>query len=295
MSLKALFVTNVFRCLSCLPLSFARACGVLCGQAMLLSKSRGVKVTTRNIERCFPDLSASEQRMLIKKSVCETAKLVFEVPIIWGSNEAKLRYSIKAIHGEQYVRDALLVGKGLIILAPHHGNWEVLGRHLVSYAPVTNLYQPPKQAYLEGIIKKGRERSGANVVPTTTRGIAKLMASLRKGHISGILPDQVPDQGRGEFASFFGQQAYTMSLLHGLIQRTECRVVVGIALRVNTGFELHFSPADEGIYSVDKQSSIAALNRSVEHCVNIDRSQYQWEYKRFRRQPKGSEHFYRCC
>lgn len=53
-----------------------------------------------------------------------------------------------------------------------------------------------------------------------------------------------------------------------------------------------FAKPDEGIYAADEQQSAAALNRSVETCVNHCPAQYQWEYKRFRKQPKGAKKIY---
>jgi KDO2-lipid IV(A) lauroyltransferase len=84
---------------------------------------------------------------------------------------------------------------------------------------------------------------------------------------------------------FFGQPALTMTLVHSLIQRTGCTVVSAFAERVPAGFKLVILPADEGIYRDTAVESVTALNRSVEQCVRRVPSQYQWEYKRFRRLP----------
>ena len=58
------------------------------------------------------------------------------------------------------------------------------------------------------------------------------------------------------------------------------------------GFELVFRPADPDIYSDDLETSVAAMNRSIEHCVRDRPEQYQWEYKRFKDYRVGSKSTY---
>jgi KDO2-lipid IV(A) lauroyltransferase len=61
-----------------------------------------------------------------------------------------------------------------------------------------------------------------------------------------------------------------------------------VALRLpGGGFKLVFTEADDAIYADDLQQSLAGLNRSIEAVVRVAPEQYQWEYKRFKRQPPG--------
>ena len=194
---------------------------------------------------------------------------------------------------EALPRSVLESGKGLLILAPHLGNWEVLGLHLSSLGKVTNLYQPPKLAAFDTLIRSSREKSGATLVPTTTKGVAALLKNLRNGGIAGILPDQNPnDENSGHFAPFFGQPAFTMVLIHRLIQKTGCRAVFAFAKRIPGGFELVYREPPEEIYSDDMEAALAALNKGTEALVTEAPEQYQWEYKRFKIKPEGSEELY---
>ena len=49
--------------------------------------------------------------------------------------------------------------------------------------------------------------------------------------------------------------------------------------------------ADQGIYSEDVSISLSALNSTVEQHVLSAIEQYQWEYKRFRKQADGSKFY----
>lgn len=290
--LKTKLVEATVAVLGSLPLSVARGMGAGFAKLCLLFNDRNSRVTARNIALCFPQLSKQEQRALVRASMLQTGRLAFEIFSVWRSNEQWRNKRTLAVYGLDKLHAALDEGKGVIVLAPHIGNWEVLGASLPTIAPATCMYQPPKQTYLERVIVRSRENTGMTLVPTNAKGVAKLLKALKSGEMVGILPDQCPDMG-GEFADFFGHPAYTMTLLHGLIQRTQCKVVTGLAKRVNGGFEIHYLDPDPAIYDPDLATSLTGLNSCVETCVDLCPEQYQWEYKRFRKTPPSGEKFYK--
>lgn len=78
-----------------------------------------------------------------------------------------------------------------------------------------------------------------------------------------------------------------MTLLPKLAARTNARVLFAYAQRLERGqgFKVVFFPADSDINHHDAVVAATALNRSVEQCVLAAPTQYQWEYKRFRKRP----------
>lgn len=274
-----------------MPLGTARLLGAWLGRLAYTLNTREARITRINLAAVNPEIKPKSLEQAIKNSLAETGKLAFEMNIIWQRDKNYLDKKIIKVHNEHLIKAIIESGQGLIILAPHMGNWEVLGKLLPKYGPVTNLYKPPKKKALEEFVKRSREQSGAQLVPTNTRGVATLLKRLKAGGISGILPDQVPDKGSGEFAPFFGIPTYTMTLIHGLLNRTQSQALVGIAKRVPNGFDIHFLEPDPGIYSEDKATSLAGLNKSVELAIELAPDQYQWEYKRFKRQAKETSKF----
>lgn len=290
---KSTLAVTALRLVGRLPLTSARRLGALMGALAYRFNSRGAKITRENLALCLPHLSAPEREQMACASLAETGKVATEVCVIWRNNDVPVQHYIRRIEGEELARQPLADGKGLLILAPHLGNWEVLGLHLASLGSVTNLYQPPKLAGLDEVIRKGREKSGAQLVPTNAKGVAALLKNLKSNGICGILPDQNPnDDSSGGFAPFFGHPAFTMTLVHKLIQRTGCVAVFAFAKRVDDGFELIYRAAPEGIYSDDQPTSLAALNLGVEKLVMEAPEQYQWEYKRFKKVAQGGERRY---
>lgn len=284
--MKNWLVPFIFKFLGQLPLRVSRALGSLMGLGLWYTDSRAARITQENLRLCWPALSEAERRRMARKSLKETSKTAAEAGAIWCRSSKWLQRHICATEGEELMRNKLARGKGLLVLAPHLGNWEVVAPFLSGFGPLTALYQPPKSPALDKLILQGRTKENINMAPTNRRGVTQLLKALRRGEIVGILPDQVPDPGSGaEVAPFFGQPALSMTLVHSLIQRTGCEVVSVFAQRVRGGFRLVTMNVDASIYSQDAKESAAGLNASVEACVKRAPSQYQWEYKRFRRVP----------
>ena len=285
-AVKAGLIKFYLRLCSWLPLSGARAVGRGIGQLSWLLGGRNRKVTERNIQLAFPELAAGEQKALARRSLVATSELAAEMGHVWLRSWDYVQGLMLRVHGAEQISEALAGGRGVIILAPHLGNWEVIGLHLATLGSTVSLYEPPKIKALGPMIEASRQRSGATLVPTDARGLARLLKSVKGGHISGILPDQAPaDINSGENSPFMGRPAFTGTLASNMIRRTGALAVFGFARRVPGGFELHYLPAEDALYDEDTATSLAALNRGVEACVRHCVEQYQWEYKRFRVRP----------
>ncbi|WP_439134426.1 lysophospholipid acyltransferase family protein [Pseudomaricurvus sp.] len=272
---------------ACLPLWLSRSLGTGAGWISYGCRNSLYRVTRENLELCFPAMDEAERNRLIRASLIETGKLMFETGAVWVRDLSWTASKIQTVHDRSILDDALAQGKGVVLLAPHLGNWEVLGLYLSEVPGAMFMYQPPEIAELERIIREGREKAGATLAPTNRRGVLAILKAMKQGGFTGILPDQVPDAAGGEFAPFFGVPALTMTLVNSLRERSGCTVIAAYAERVRGGFEIHFKSADDGVYSEDTVAALTGLNKTVENCVNDIPAQYQWEYKRFRKQPQG--------
>ena len=157
---------------------------------------------------------------------------------------------------------------------------------------MTALYHPPRQPYMQKVMRKVRGRYGNHMVPTTRSGLKQLYQTLNSGETAVILPDQVP--ATGQFAPFFGHPALTDVLASRLLRKTGAKAL-GIAMvRNDEGlFEVHVLAPDPSIYETNEITSIRAVNDLMQTCAEIAPAQYQWEYKRFRERPTGSAKIYR--
>ncbi|HTQ98867.1 MAG TPA: lysophospholipid acyltransferase family protein [Candidatus Acidoferrum sp.] len=278
------------RMLALLPLGWARALGKGCGWLCWVLNTRMAQTTQTNLALCFPTMTQTERERLAKASLSNTVQAIFEAGAVWLWPAAKTLALVTEVEGLGLLQTKLAMGKGVIVLGPHVGNWEVIGLYLgvCGCGPSSQLYQAPRAAPRVGkIIYDARSRSGAHMVNTDAKGVAELLKTLRRGEIVGILPDQVPPDSGGEFAPFFGHPALTMTLLNRLQQKTGAQVVMGYVQRIAGGFRIVFREPAEGILSDDLAVALAAMNKTVEMAAVAVPEQYQWEYKRFKRQPDG--------
>ncbi|GHC33741.1 lysophospholipid acyltransferase family protein [Aidingimonas halophila] len=259
----------------------------LIGPLIRRFSKRERKVTDINLGEVYPDLDTQARQRLSRDSLVHSSATMLELGFAWMAPPQRVEASLLEVHGRGLLDEARAEGRGVIVLAPHFGNWEVLNFWLSGHFPFTAMYEPPKLAPLDPIIRQGRERMGAELVPTNARGIAALMKALKRSEAVGILPDQTPSWGSGVFAPFFGRPAYTATLLPKLVSRTQARVVTGVARRLpGRGFAIHFLAADERVYDSDEATSATGVNACVEAAIALDPPQYQWEYKRYRKVPE---------
>ena len=281
------------RILGTLPFPIIYGIGRAMGALLSMMPNDIRRVTRINIDICFPEKSPDWRRQLAHRSLQETAITACEMGPVWCKPVATSLQRIHSVEGVELIEKALANHKGVVVLAPHLGNWEVLGLYLSSRFPITNLYQPPPQEAMHQLIHRARTRSGAKLAPTNRRGVIQIVKALRRGEVTGILPDQEPDRGSGgEFVPFFGKKALTATLIPKLASESNAVTVAGFCLRDRGGYRVIFRPVHEGIRSQDLKTATACMNRSIEHCILECPEQYQWEYKRFKRRPKGEERLY---
>ncbi|PIE44034.1 MAG: lipid A biosynthesis acyltransferase [Gammaproteobacteria bacterium] len=277
-----------------LPLKMVQGLGSGVGTLLFWANLKPAQITRINLTLCFPEKNKQELDALVKRSLQETAKTMLEFAVVWFREAKAVLALVRSVEGEELVENAVSQGRGILFLGPHHGNWEVAGLYLASRYRMASMYRPPKMKKLEQVITLARSRTGAELLPTTQRGVARLLSILKKGGTAGVLPDQVPSPNSAEFAPFFGQNAHTMTLVTKLAQRIRPKLIVVFALRLpeGQGYKLCFREAAEGVESDDLAVSLAAVNRSVENAVLEAVPQYQWEYKRFRRRLPGQKKLY---
>lgn len=291
---KARWVIFAIKLMARMRLRTAQKVGGFLGRLLWLLKLDPVRVSDINLKLCYPELSESEREALLKSSLQETCKTAIEVGMAWEWPVEKCLEMVREVEGTSLIDEAIEQEKGILLLAPHLGNWELAGLYFSSMFNMAALYRPPKVKELEEYMSKVRGRVGSELVPTDKRGVLRLFKILRSGGVVGILPDQEPPFSGGEFAPFFGVEANTMKLVSKLVEKTGATVLCTYAQRLpnGDGFKIVIKEADNEIASDDLITSISALNRSVESCVRDIPEQYQWEYKRFKRRRPGENHHY---
>ncbi len=292
--MKAVWFKRLLRLSAHLPLWLNHAMGGFSGRRALRGDRTELRTARTNLTLCFPERSESQRQQLLQQTMVELGKTFSEAGTLWYGSQQQVEKLVYEVRGEALLKAGLARGKGVILAAPHLGNWELIGAYCSQRYPMTNLYRPPRQAGMDEVLRDSRERFGSKLAPTNAKGVRALYHALKNNELVGILPDQDPGENGGQFAPFFGVQTNTMTLLSRLAQKSGATVLCVWAERLpgNRGFVLHFSPVADDIYSDDMLTSVTALNQAVEAAIRQIPAQYQWGYKRFRTRPVGAVPLY---
>jgi KDO2-lipid IV(A) lauroyltransferase len=271
------------RLLALLPLRSLHRLGAALGRLMLWRHGRTAHNTAVNLQIARAGLDDTAQAALLREAMVEGGKSVSELAKIWGGGAERALELVRDVRGEALLDTALATGKGVIIAAPHLGCWELLNYWLCRKTPMAILYRPPRIAAIEGLLRKVRGVLAPEQVRADGAGVRTLYKRLAAGGTVGILPDQKPRAGEGQFAPFFGREALTMVLLPRLAARTGATVLFAFAERLpkGAGYRIHLLPVPAGLTDADLGIACSALNRGVQNCVELAFAQYQWQYKRY--------------
>ena len=233
-----------------------------------------------------------------RAAVADAGKLVMELPRLWLRPRDKPIADPVHWQGAELLDTLLARGRGLVLLTPHMGSFEVSAQ---AYAerfgarqPITVLYRPARQAWLRQLEETARARDHLATAPAQLSGVRLMMRALRRGETVGLLPDQVPPEGMGVWVPFFGQPAYTMTLAARLVQQTGAAVAVLWTARLprGAGYAVHASalsvplpnPAEGGT----DEAAALAINRAMEAVILQMPAQYLWGYHRYK-SPRQAE------
>ena len=233
-----------------------------------------------------------------RPAIAAAGQMAAELPWLWlrPQGESVLRRVVRW-EGVEAFEAAMQAKRGVILVAPHLGSWEMCGqaigeRFLETYGPITALFRPARKKWMAELIAAGsRDRPGLQTLPTNNTGVRGLIRTLRGGGYTGILPDQVPPLGQGVWAPFLGRPAYTMTLLPRLAQQTGAACFLSVCERLprGEGYVIRFEPI-VGTPLTDPAAPIeaaaAAMNDGIGRLIHSLPGQYVWDYARYK-EPRG--------
>jgi KDO2-lipid IV(A) lauroyltransferase len=264
-----------------LPLRLLHGLGILLGWLVYLASPVYAARMRDNLAASgiYPDPRALAAAL--RECVRETGKAVAEIPKIWFDDEAKVAALVRC-DTWSVVEAAQREGHGIIFLTPHLGCFEIAGMYTAQRLPLTVLYRPPKQRWLEPLMIRGRIRGKAQVAPASLKGVRLLYKALQRGEPIGLLPDQAPQVGEGAWADFFGRPAYTMTLVRRLQKQSGAAVIFVFAERLprGRGYVLRFQRETGELGERE-------LNQAIENVIRQCPTQYLWSYNRYK-VPRGA-------
>ena len=292
--LKGALAVGFLRLFALLPWGAVQATGSAIGWLMWKLPNGSREVVRINLAKCFPELSEAERERLVGQTLRDIGKTLTESACAWIWPVERTLGLVREVEGLEVLQAALASGKGVVGVASHLGNWEVLNHYFCSQCKPVIFYRPPKLQALDELLQKQRAQLGNRVAPSTKEGILSVIKEVRRGGVVGIPADPEPSRSSGVFVPFCGIQALTSKFVPGMLAGGKAVGLFLNAVRLpdNSGFKVIFEAVPEDMYSEDPQLSAAAMSRTLERYVRAYPSQYLWSMKRFKKRPDGEKKWY---
>ena len=264
-----------------LPLRVLHALGAALGWAIYGLSPRYRRHLRENLEAAGYRDAATR-----RAAIAGAGRMVAELPAVWLRPRAEIAALVRRIDGRELVDAARAAGQGIVFLTPHLGCFEITAKVAADEFPITVLYRAPKLAWLQPLIERGRGEDRVRLARADISGVRELVAALGRGEAVGILPDQVPGAGEGDWVAYFGKPAYTMTLAAKLAARPGrvCLLAFGERLPGGAGYVLHLRPLPA---REPGESETRRMNRALEALIRECPAQYLWGYNRYKH-PRGA-------
>ena len=170
----------------------------------------GTRQLRRNLARVRPEATAPELEMLVRDGLRSYARYWQEVFLLpWADHAALVDRIDGAMEGVEHLNGALAAGRGVVVVLPHSGNWDMAGLWFVrrhgSFSTVVERVAP-EELYQRFVAY--RASLGFDIVPLTgsANPTLRLFRRLRAGGVVCLLADR-DLTGAGMSVEFFGGAA----------------------------------------------------------------------------------------
>jgi Kdo2-lipid IVA lauroyltransferase/acyltransferase len=224
-----------------------------------------------------------------RPAIAEAGRFVAELPKLWLRPFDQSCMANVQMQGQEHAHKAFAQGKGVIFFGPHCGSFELGPQALAEvfgprHGAITAIYRPARQTWLAAIELATRQRPFFKVLPASLSTIKTMHKALKANQAVALLTDQVPPDGLGIWAPFFGKPAYTMTLAARLaIQNGAVLLPVSCErLPGGRGYIVKIRPAVQCATGSDLLQTVTTINQSIQTIVLSQPGQYLWGYNRYK-------------
>ena len=282
---------GVLRLICLLPHALSMGIGRLIGRTAHAVGGTRRAIVRRNIELCFPHLTAGERDALTKRHFLALGMSIIEMGLgRWGSDRLHMR--LGHIEGMQHIDAAMKAGKGIILLSAHFTTLEIMGRVLEQEGPTfAAVYRKNRSAFITELQRTGRERSADETIEK--RDIKKMVRRLRQGGIVWYAPDQSYDRKGAEVIEFFGVPSMHTTATSVLARLGKAVTLPFFPQRLADGrYKFQILPPLEDFPSGDNAEDARKYVGVLEEHIRSCPEQYLWVHRKFKNLPDGYPELY---
>ena len=219
---------------SVLPYPVLWLCGTSLGYLFYLLDGAHRRVASENLAAAFPRRTRSERQAIVRAVFAHFGRLLFEFLKFSTLSPEQILERVE-FDGEERVRLAYGLGKGVLFITGHFGFWELHAvAHPLRFEPIGVLARTLDNSRLNTLLEEIRQRTG-NVVVYRQGSIRKVMRMMADKHGVAILIDQHISGADAVSVEFFERPAATTSAVAAMALRTGAPVVPVFALPLGKG------------------------------------------------------------
>jgi len=268
-----------------LPIRWQVAIGRPAGRALSLLIPDKRRITERNIELCFPELSPGERQALCRRHYESMGAAFPEMAMGWFGSEKIVR-DIVHIEGEEYLREALDKGKGGLLFCGHFTPLEILHPALQPVCgKLSGMYRPMRNDMMNEIMSRGRGRNMDWLF--SKYRVRDLLKSLADNSVVYYLMDQAHTGKHGALVPFFGEPAMTNTATTRILKASGATLLILFYRRCedDSSYVAQIRPPTKAIPSDDAIQDATQLMKELENDIRTCPEQYAWMHKRFKGRP----------
>ncbi len=281
----------VFWLLHFLPLPLLAPLGRGLGLLAYVLAGRRRHITLVNLRLCFPEKSEAERRRLAREHFAVLGRSLAERALVWWAPEARIRRLVR-IEGEEHLR--AVFGGPVILFVPHFVSMDAGWIGLSCDFGMAGMYSKQKDAQLDAMVLKWRQRFGRCVPVARQDGVRAAVRVVKRGVPLYYLPDMDFGERDAIFVPFFGVPAATVTTFSRLSRLCGAKIipVVTRMLDGGAGYVVKVYPAWDNFPGPDVESDTRRMNEFIEQRALEMPEQYYWVHRRFKTRPPGEAGFY---
>lgn len=275
-----------------LPYPMLNVIGSSLGKAARPFLKRRERIARRNLELCFPQMSASAREHLIEQNFVSLGMGIIETGMAWFWSDARVKKWFD-VEGYDNLINALADQKGVMVVGVHFMSLELGGRAMGLCRPMMATYRRHNSPLMEWVQTRGRLRSNKAMIDR--RNLRGLVHALKQGEAVWFAPDQDYGPKGSVFAPFFSvANAATTNGTSVLSRLSGARLLTVTMVRKDDkkGYRLHISEVIKDFPAEDEYLAACFMNKIIEKEIMRAPEQYLWVHRRFKTRPAGESSLY---
>ena len=292
--LKRLLRYALLRCtqklLSALPIRWASALGAFLGRLASFLLFAEFKKALASLGTAFPENTPGQNRRLGRACFAHLGRMACELACI-AQIDAHLETWVEwPPDAQQVLENARSLGRGVIFVSGHVGNWELLARRVaMAGIPSASIAKAATDAHTTRWIERFRAQGKLTTIwRESSSAPRQMLQTLRNNGVLGLLVDQ-DTRVQSVFVPFFGKLAKTPRAAADLALRTQAPLVVGFCQRLPSGhycLSMRCVPVPTQRDENAVLSLTAALNLEIENAIRQTPEQWVWMHQRWKTPPE---------